>query len=88
MLGPPSVPCGVDLSYRQEFKDLFEANFGRLERELVAMEQRFELRLAQTRAELETRIARSESRLIAWSFGFWLAQLGAIAGLLKLAGLL
>ena len=82
----------VDLSYRQEFKDLFEANFSRLQRELVAQEQRYELRLAQTRAELETRIARSESRLIAWSFGFWIAQLVAMAGLmtglLKLAGLL
>jgi hypothetical protein len=85
----------VDLSYRQEFKDLFEANFARLEaridafeQRLTATEQRLELRLAQTRAELETRIARSESRLISWSFGFWLAQLGAMAGLLKLAGLL
>jgi hypothetical protein len=78
----------VDLSYRQEFKDLFEANFSRLERELEAAEERFALRLGQTRGELEARIAHSESRLIAWSFGFWLAQLGAMAGLLKLAGLL
>jgi len=78
----------VDQSYRQEFKDLFDANFSRLERELVAMEQRFELRLAQVRAELEASIARSESRLIAWSFVFWLAQLGTMVGLLKLAGVL
>jgi BMFP domain-containing protein YqiC len=85
----------VDLSYRQEFKDLFEANFARLEtridgfeHRLAATEQRLELRVAQCRAELDARIARSEGRLIAWSFGFWLAQLGAMAGLLKLAGLL
>ena len=89
----------MDQRYRQEFKDLLDANFSRLERELVAMEQRFELRLAQVQAELrgefrqeigrlEAQIARSESRLIAWSFAFWLAQLGAMVGLLKLAGVL
>ena len=93
----------VDQSYRQEFKDLFDANFGALRQELAAMErrvedrlvameqrfeQRFELRLAQVRAELEASIARSESRLIAWSFVFWLAQLGTMVGLLKLAGVL
>jgi len=100
----------VDQSYRQEFKDLFEANFGRLQGELVALErrfdvrlaaleERFELRLAQVQAELraevrqetgrlEARIAMTESRLIAWSFVFWLAQLGTMVGLLKLAGVL
>jgi hypothetical protein len=93
----------VDQSYRQEFKDLFDANFGALRQELAAMERRvedrleameqrfehrFELRLAQVRAELEASIARSESRLIAWSFVFWLAQLGTMVGLLKLAGVL
>jgi len=91
----------VDLSYRQEFKDLFDANFARLEMRLSEMERRLEdrleLRLAQVQAELrgelrqevgrlEAAIARSESRVIAWCFGFWITQLGAMVGLLKLAG--
>jgi len=76
----------VDLSYRQEFSDMLDVRFNALRQEMVAMEQRFELRLAQVKAELEASIARSEGRLIRWSFVFWLAQLGTMLGILKLTG--
>ena len=59
----------VDLSYRQEFRDLFEANFGR-----------FEARLAQQTAELRSDMSRLETRLVRWMFGFWVGAWLAIAG--------
>jgi hypothetical protein len=59
----------VDLSYRQEFRDLFETNFGR-----------FEARLAQQTAELRSEMSRMETRLVRWMFGFWVGAWLAIVG--------
>ncbi|MGA2382670.1 MAG: hypothetical protein ABSG61_04470 [Gemmatimonadales bacterium] len=59
----------VDLSYRQEFRELFEAHFGR-----------FEARLGQQTAELRSEMGRQETRLIRWMFGFWVGAWLAIAG--------
>ena len=67
----------VDTAYRQEFRDLFEAHFGR-----------FEARLQQGMAELRREIEANNGKLIAWSFGFWVAQFVAILTILKLAGVL
>lgn len=57
----------VDATYRSEFKDLFEANFSRLEAELdqrlTAFEARVEQRLAQIEAKVEQRLAQIESRV-------------------------
>ena len=63
----------VDLSYRQEFKDLFDANFGRLEAELGRVE-------ARLRAELTLEISRVERSLIRWMFGFWIGSWATILG--------
>jgi chromosome segregation ATPase len=63
----------VDESYRAEFRELFAANFGRLEAEIRALNQRlstlevrFEALAAQTRAfeaRMESRFAALESRV-------------------------
>jgi len=45
---------------------------------LQIAEERFEKRLAQ----LETKIAQSESRIIKWMFIFWVGQLGSLTAIL------
>lgn len=42
-----------------------------------------ELKLTDKISQLETTVARTESRLILWAFIFWATQLGAIFALLK-----
>ena len=59
----------VDQSYRDEFRDLFDSNFGRLEAEF-----------AQFAAELRAEMARMETRLIRWMFVFWIGAWVTIAG--------
>ena len=59
----------VDTSYRDEFRELFEANFGRLE-----------ARVGQQLAEMRSEMARMETRLIRWMFGFWIGAWVTIAG--------
>ena len=66
----------VDQSYRDEFRDLFEANFGRVEARLREMEARF----GQSSAELRGEMARMEARLIRWMFVFWVTTWLAVAG--------
>ena len=119
----------VDATYRSEFRDLFEAHFGRFEARLqqglaevrgefgermARLEARLvqglgELRgehqsdLAELRGEVRAGLAelrgdlRSEfkqdlgaqgTRLIIWSFGFWVTSLAAMFTMLKLAGVL
>jgi hypothetical protein len=63
----------VDTSYRQEFKDLFEANFGR-------MEARLEARLVQQSAGFDVKLQQAETRLVRWMFGFWIGAIFAIIG--------
>ena len=56
----------VDLSYRHEFRELFEAHFGRLEAEMRALEERVMGRLQAQKAELLT-----------WMFVFWIGTVAA-----------
>ena len=44
----------------------------------------FDLKQEIKFAALSTDIERMGSRLIRWNFAFWIVQLGAIAGILKL----
>ena len=78
----------VDGAYRQEFRDLFEAHFGRFE-------ARLQQGLAELRAQfneklgmLEARMQAQFSRLIMWSFGFWIANIVTVLTVLKLADVL
>jgi hypothetical protein len=63
----------VDTSYRREFKDLFEANFGRMEARMVALESRLDARLEALKAELRR-----------WMFLFWVGTMGTVLAILKL----
>jgi len=79
----------VDQSYREEFRDLFESNFGRVEARLREMDarvdtklDRLEARLAHQLGELRLDMGRQETRLIRWMFGFWIGSWVAVAGTL------
>ncbi len=79
----------VDQSYRSEFRDLFEANFGRVEAGLREMDARVDARLDRLEALLGRQIAdlrlelgRQETRLVRWMFGFWVGTWLAVAGTL------
>lgn len=61
----------VDDSYRQEFRELFQAHFGRLEERLKAMESRLE-----TRMDLKLQAQKSE--LLFWMLLFWVGTIGIL----------
>ena len=56
----------VDDSYRQEFRDLFAANFGRLEAEMRALEARVEAKIEKLRSETEQRFVVLEAHISAF----------------------
>jgi len=62
----------VDLNYRREFRELFEAHFGRLEARLAQQS-------AELRSDFEVRLQRLETTLIRWMFGFWIGAWVSIA---------
>lgn len=75
----------VDDSYRQEFKDLFSANFAQLRAEIDVRFARIESLIArqtaELRAETDTKLAQLRvdlgeklSSLVWWMLGFWVAQ--------------
>ena len=77
----------VDTSYRDEFRSLFEANFGRVEARLREMDarvdarmDRFEALLSRQLADVRLEMGRLETRLIRWMFGFWVTTWLAVAG--------
>ena len=78
----------VDTSYRSEFRELFDLNFGRfndrLEREIGGLRSDMEGRFVALKAELEQRIAGAEVRLIRWMFLFWVGSVGTMIALNKL----
>ena len=61
----------VDQSCRQEFRDLFEANFARLEARLAQQS-------AELRAEFTQQIAALEVKLVRWMFAFWIGSWATI----------
>ncbi len=70
----------VDTSYRDEFRDLFEANFGRVEARMREMEVRLEAKLQHFGTEMRLEMGRMETRLIRWMFVFWVTTWLAVAG--------
>jgi len=72
----------VDQSYRDEFRDLFEANFGRVEARLREMDARVDAKLDRLEARLTQALTHQETRLIRWMFGFWIGSWVALAGTL------
>ena len=53
----------VDTSYRDEFRTLFEANFGRVEARLREFDARVEARLREMDARVDARLDRLEALL-------------------------
>ncbi len=79
----------VDDSYRQEFKELFAVNFGRVESEMARLRAemdargaRIESTLAQQMSKLDARLSHMRTDLILWMFGFWIASWAAMIGTL------
>ncbi len=52
----------VDTSYRQEFKDLFDANFRRLQSEMAGLREHVESRMAGLRSEMAGLRERVDAR--------------------------
>ena len=67
----------VDTSYRQEFKDLFEANFARVEVRMAALETRLESRM-------DAKLEALKAELLRWMFLFWVGTMGTVVAILKL----
>ena len=85
----------VDTSYRQEFRELFEANFGRVEARMSGLEIRMgalEAHLGARMGDLETRLLalvdskldKQKSSLLAWTLVFWVGTMGTVLAMLKL----
>jgi hypothetical protein len=74
----------VDTSYRQEFKELFDANFGRVEARLVAIEQRMSDLEARLEARMDAKLADLKSELLKWMFVFWVGTMGTVLAIVKL----
>jgi signal transduction histidine kinase len=86
----------VDLTYRNDLRELNELNFARfdarLEQRLAELRAELRQELAELRSELRTEIAglrlefRTElqqvrTELLRWMFGFWVTTLIGITGL-------
>ena len=63
----------VDAAYRSEFRELFEVHFGR-----------FDAKLEQRVAQLDTTLERMKVEILRWNFLMWLTTLGTVVALLKL----
>ena len=85
----------VDTSYRQEFKDLFEANFRRLESEMRGLREHVEarvtglegvmnVRLSGLEDRLDAKLEKQKSALLLWNFVFWIGTIGTLVAMLKL----
>ena len=49
---------------------------------IALVEEKFERRLAETRAALEVKIEASKAELIRWMFIFWVGQIAVTTGIL------
>jgi hypothetical protein len=65
----------VDLTYRNDLRELNELNLARLD---AKMEQR----LAEFDARLQTQLAHLRTELVRWMFAFWVTNFLGIGGLL------
>ena len=81
----------VDAGYRQEFKDLFEANFGQvraelgaMRAELRAMRSEFDARMDAFRAEMAGKMAALEAKLTRRMLYYFLATVGTILTFMRL----
>jgi hypothetical protein len=50
---------------------------------MIAASDRFERRLAEVAAGLERQLAGMESRLLKWSFAFWMGQIAVMTAIMS-----
>lgn len=74
----------VDISYWQEFKDLFAANFATLKADMAALEARIAGRMDSLEARVERKLEAMKSELLRWMFFFWIGSMGTVIAILKL----
>ncbi len=87
----------VDQSYRREFRELFEANFRRIESRMDGIEARldameagvvktevFEARLAAFESRMDAKLAEMKSELLRWMFLFWVGTMGTVLAIVRL----
>ena len=81
----------VDTSYRQEFRELFQANFGRVEVRMDALEAgmdalvaRMDALEAKLLARMDAKLEAQKSELLKWMFLFWVGTIGTVLAILKL----
>ena len=85
----------VDLTYRSEFRELFEVHFARfdakLEQRIAELRAEFRAALqtevaglrAEFKTELGSKLTALEIRLIRWMFLFWVGTIGTMIGMLR-----
>jgi uncharacterized protein (DUF3084 family) len=85
----------VDLTYRNDLRELNELNFARfdakLEQRMAELRAEFRTELQQVRTEIQqvrteiqqvrTELYQVRAELLRWMFGFWVTTLIGIAGL-------
>ena len=81
----------ADTAYRNEFRELFEANFGRIEARMAQLdarmdhlEGRIDLKLGQFEAGVNAKLEALKAELLRWMFLFWVGTMGTVLALLKL----
>jgi hypothetical protein len=74
----------VDTSYRQEFRELFEANFGRVDARLAAIERRMSDLEVKLEARMDAKLEALKSELLKWMFLFWVGTMGTVLAIVKL----
>ncbi len=87
----------VDATYRNDLRELNEANFARFDAKLeqrlaetkaemhagfARSDAKLEQRLAETKADLRQEIARVRADLLKWMFVYWLGSVAANAALI------
>ena len=70
----------VDATYRSEFRELFEVRFAQFDAKLEQRIAELKSEVYGVKSELHVEI----SRLLKWTFVFWLGTLGTLVALLKL----
>ena len=70
----------VDDSYRQEFRELFATNFGRVEAEMHRLRAELDAKLSRLEGGLRSEIGETKSSLIHWMLGFWVGQVAVTIG--------
>jgi hypothetical protein len=65
----------VDATYRQDLRELNELNFARfdakLEQRIAQLDAKWDRLLAEMRSDVAGRLAKLETELVRWMFGFW-----------------